>query len=222
MACTNRSNKKSIQCLLAGALLVVTIIQGCSVFFKSGYIKNKGSWSYVAYDESSWRRNVSLTVDSSSFKILSNVDFAKDKLNVFYKGNKILDADSASFIVLDKYGYSKDSKSVFIDQYKIINANPNKFEIIVPPYSRDDTHVFCGTLPIFCNGIDDFEVIKGSNMKGYSLATEFIQQNPDFSFIDVAVYPVVVRGYGKAKTENERFDGFTRIEIPAEPSNGKK
>ncbi len=185
-------------------MTLLTLI-GCS----SGYEKTDGKWTYVSYDEAAGKRIKELQVDNESFVVLENETYAKDRSNVYLKGEKIKNADPITFETIDQ-GYSKDKNYVYIDYYKIYKANPETFEILKPPYSKDKNTIYCGSLPLETDYIDNFEIISTTGMKSIILTEHFIELNPEYSEIDPEIYHGVVIGNGELKTRYETFEGHKK------------
>ncbi len=175
-----------------------------------GYEKIDEKWAYVTYDEAAGRRLRYIEVDSKTFEILKENDYAKDKTKVFYTGTIIPTADSKTFKGIGQ-GYSKDNFQVFMDNEIMIGANPHSFKLLDNPYSRDKKTIFCGTIPMNVRDIESFKVTATSGGKSTALTTLFIKFNPEFSFIDTLKYNGVIYGDGQAETLTEKFDGYKKI-----------
>ena len=76
--------------LLNCALFILTIIfvTGCD-FRNPGYEKADNKWTYVSYDEGAGKRIISLQVDESTFEIMNDKEYAKDKSKVFFRETKL-------------------------------------------------------------------------------------------------------------------------------------
>ncbi len=159
------------------------LLIGCS----EGYKKVDGRWAYVSYDEGVGKRVKHLNVDETTFGILRNKDYAKDKDNVFLTYGVIDNADPQSFYVIGN-GYAADKTNVYLDRQTLINANPKSFEQLGFPYSRDSKNVFCGTITLDISDKESFRVIESTRSKVTVLTTHFIQLNPEYSFIDTVKY----------------------------------
>jgi len=186
-------------------ILMTVIFTSCN----PGYEKVENKWAYVTFDEGSGKRTNFLDIDESTFEILKDNEFAKDKSKVFFQGNQIYHADSRTFIVTGN-GYSKDDFNVFLDCETVVDANPKTFIQLDFPYSRDNNHIYCGTIPLAVNDIENFKVTKGSGMQTSELTTTFIKDNPEYSFIDTLKYKVVIYGEGQAETSTEIFVGYRK------------
>ena len=106
--------------------------------------------------------------------------------------------------------YSKDKNHVYFESSIVINADPKTFKILDFPYSRDSKTVFCGTLPLKVSDIESFKVTEPSTSISTTLASEFIKQEPEYSWIDPIKYKNVVYSEGKAESKNEKFEGFKK------------
>lgn len=186
-------------------ILLTVILASCN----AGYKKVNNKWAYVTYDEGSGKRTNFLDIDERTFEILKDNEFAKDKSTVFFQGNQIYHADSRTFIVIGN-GYSKDDFNVFLDCETVVEANPKTFRQFAFPYSRDNNHIYCGTIPLAVNDIENFKVTKGSEMQTSELTTNFIKDNPEYSFLDTLKYKGVIYGEGQAKTSTEIFEGYKK------------
>ena len=175
-----------------------------------GFEKVDGKWAYVSYDEAVGKRVRYIEADDATFTILRNKQYAKDKDHVFLKTNIIAHADPATFYLIGK-GYAADNTNVYLDSYTMIGADPKTFKRLSFPYSRDAGKVFCGTLPLDIDDIESFKVTKSSSAKSMVPTDLFIETNPEYAGIDTAKYPLVLYGFGKAKTRSEEFDGFKKI-----------
>jgi len=192
---------------------MLTILASLTVFLigcSEGYKKVDGKWAYVSYDEGVGKRVTYMDVDQATFETLDNKGYAKDKNNVFLTSGKIDNANPETFHVIGN-GYAADNKNVYLDRETLIDAEPMTFEQLDFPYSRDNKNVFCGTLPLDISNLESFKVTKSSSSKSTVLTTHFIELNPEYSFIDSIRYKGIIYGYGTAKTDNEKFDGYKKI-----------
>jgi hypothetical protein len=85
------------------------------------------------------------------------------------------------------------------------------FELVKFPYSKDKNTIYCGTLPLETDDIDNFEIISTTGMKSIILTEHFIEGNPEYSEIDPEIYHGIVLGDGELKTRNETFKGHKKI-----------
>lgn len=205
-SCTN-----NIIIKLTFILLSLALITSC----QEGYKKENDEWVWISYDEAVGKRITKVeSVDIKTFRILKNKNYAIDKNYVYYKTQKIKNANPNTFTVLSDNGYSKDDKKVFLDWDEVVNANPKSFELLSFPYSKDDNSVFCGTLPlqISKNEINDFRVTKMSTARSTIILSHFIEQNPDFSWLDTLnIDGVIVNEIATAKTNKRNFKGYQEI-----------
>jgi hypothetical protein len=183
---------------------IVLIFSGCN----TGYRKVDGKWSYVTWDEGHGYRTNPLGADDATFKVLDNKEYAKDKNNVYYKGSLLVGADAGAFALLKGGPYAKDKNHVYLLDTTVINADPASFAEIGYPYGKDKKSVYCGTLPMNVNNIEEFEVIQHGT--GYIMhdKNDFIRLNQEYSYLkDVPVDGVIYSFGGKAKTKTEYFEG---------------
>jgi hypothetical protein len=175
-----------------------------------GFEKVDGKWSYISYDEGAGKRITPLEkVDQSTFEIMKDKQYGKDKNTVFINAAKIDNADPKTFSVIGK-SYSKDKNHVYFESSTLINADPKTFKVLDFPYSRDNKTVFCGTLPFKVSDIESFKVTQPSTSISTTLTSEFIKREPEYSWIDPIKYKNVVYSEGKAETKNEKFEGFKK------------
>ena len=175
-----------------------------------GYKNDNGKWSYISYDEGVGKRVSPIeNVDQATFEIMTDKQYGKDKNTVFLNAAKIDHSDPKTFSVIGE-NYSKDKNHVYFESSIVINANPKTFKILDFPYSRDSKTVFCGTLPLKVSDIESFKVTEPSTSISTTLASEFIKQEPEYSWIDPIKYKNVVYSEGKAESKNEKFEGFKK------------
>jgi hypothetical protein len=187
-------------------LFLLQILTSCN----SGYEQINDSWSYVSYDEGVGKRIRNIDVDNITFEIINN-DYAKDNIQVFYKGRKIENADSETFELLED-GYSKDKNNVYLYGYPIVNANPSSFEILGGLFSRDENNIYNGTIPLKIDDISSFKVTEPKEKISTISTKEFIKKNPSYSFINIEKYKVVVYSNSIGRTNKEIFEGFRKIQ----------
>ncbi|GAB3647742.1 hypothetical protein GCM10028791_10290 [Echinicola sediminis] len=185
----------------------------------SRYQKEDGVWAWVTKHPDTGKRITSLEgLDPDSFTLLENSKYARDKHSVYYKGKPIFMADPVSFAVLNDSGYSKDNKNVYFETEKIILANPASFQFLAFPYSKDESHVFCGTLPLLLNEqeVAEFRVTNTagqmtgakSNMK----LSYFIELHPEYFWLDtLGIENVTFGEWGTGETDQKKFKGFKEI-----------
>lgn len=188
-----------------GLFSVVLSLAGCN----TGYQEVDGQWSYVTWDEGHGTRVKPLDVNPATFQVLKNKDYAKDDEKVFFLGRPIEGAHAPSFETLKGKYFAKDQHQVFLRAYTVINADPNTFSEIKFPYARDANKVYCGTIPMQVDQLDEFKVLKRSSSISITSKEEFIRQYGDqFDFLDQLKDHSLVYGRGKAKTKNQRFVDF--------------
>ena len=175
-----------------------------------GYKNDNGKWSYISYDEGVGKRVSPIeNVDQATFEIMTDKQYGKDKNTVFLNAAKIDHSDPKTFSVIGE-NYSKDKNHVYFESSIVINADPKTFKILDFPYSRDSKTVFCGTLPLKVSDIESFKVTEPSTSISTTLASEFIKQEPEYSWIDPIKYKNVVYSEGKAESTTEKLEGFKK------------
>jgi hypothetical protein len=192
-------------------LLTLPFLVSCS----PGYQKENDNWAWVSYDEAVGKRVTKIdSVDTESFTILADKEYAKDKNHVYLTARIIPGADPNTFEVIAP-GYSRDDQSVFLDYDKIVFANPKTFELIRFPYAKDDSHIFCGTipLPIEKDEIIDFQITDsdklGFGMKSSMTLSHFIESYPEYKWMDtVGVQGVIIGEWATGETNTKRFEGL--------------
>jgi hypothetical protein len=195
--------------------LALPVLISCS----PGYQKENDNWAWVSYDEAVGKRVSKIdSVDSESFTVLPDKDYAKDKNHVYWTGAIIIGADPDSFEAIAN-GYSKDRHNVFLDYDKVVFANPKTFELLKFPYAKDDSHIFCGTipLPIEKHEIDDFQITAadklGFGMKSLMTLTYFIESYPEYKWLDtVGVKGVIIGEWATGETRTKTFRGLKSTE----------
>lgn len=196
---------------------MLTFFMSC----RTGYQKKNGMWVWVTYDESAGKRLKYMEgCDNSSFRVLADKNYGKDKNTVFYMGRNIKGADPNTFEVIDDRGYSKDAKHVFVDCERVIFADPGSFQVLEFPYARDENHIYCGTLPmnIHKNEIVEFKVTNTDKlMAGTKTTTKlshFIEYNPAYSWLDtLGIEWVVVGAWGTGETKRRKFKGLDEVDL---------
>ncbi|GJM34545.1 MAG: hypothetical protein DHS20C18_35460 [Saprospiraceae bacterium] len=62
-----------------------------------------------------------------------------------------------------------DKNFVSIDYYKIYIADPEIFELLKFPYSRDNSSIYCGTLPLETDDIElSIVLLQGPDLHVYA------------------------------------------------------
>jgi hypothetical protein len=171
-----------------------------------GYKKTEGKWAYVTYDEGNGKNVKYIDVDESTFKILSDNRYAKDKTKVFFEGDLIKTAESKSFSIISG-DYSADEYQVYLKNYIIIEADPKTFKRLKSFYARDQKHIFSGTVPLRVTDIEHFKITKRSDSYGFQPVTAFIKEYPVFAHLDTSKYEYVIFGHDKGQTLTEQFEG---------------
>jgi hypothetical protein len=69
-------------------------------------------------------------------------------------------ADPSTFEVLPEVEFAKDKQRVYVLGYVIPGADPKTFRVIKGPYSRDGSTAYCGNIPMKVQDIDRFEVVR--------------------------------------------------------------
>ncbi|MFK7923429.1 MAG: DKNYY domain-containing protein [Bacteroidia bacterium] len=207
--------------LVISVIIILIVLVGILAFYwKSAYKFEDGVWGWVSYDEAVGKRVVKLAaVDNESFQCLSDKRYAKDKNQVFYLGGPILGADPDTFQVLSRNGYAKDKQHVFLDRTKVVLAEPDTFCLLRFPYSKDAKRIFCGTIPLKLEAeeVNEFKVKQElwpkRSMKMMILLSVFIEQNPEYSWLDASGIESIIVGEGVfATTKNKVFNGYKELE----------
>ncbi len=196
-------------------LLTFFLLTSC----QEGYKKENGEWVWISYDEAVGRRITKVeSADIETFKILENKNYAVDKNAVYYMTRQIKNANPKTFSILTNNGYSKDDKKVFLDWDEVVNANPKTFQLLKFPYSKDNNHVFCGTLPLQLpkDEINEFKVTNENELMSDGrtsiLLSHFIDRNPDFDWLDtLGIDGVIVNTFATGQTNKRKFKGFREI-----------
>lgn len=179
------------------------------------YSKEDGKWAYVTFNEAVGRKIIDLgvNVDNDAFTVLKNKNYAKDKYSVFYKGVVVKEADPNTFEIVNDEGYSKDAIHVFIDRCVIIGANPNTFVCLKFPYSKDDKKIYCGSIPMFVDNIEEFKVTQFGHERITQLTKSFLETNSDYKFIDENKFSSVFYSLDSTgETNNQKFKGYKLVE----------
>ena len=134
----------------------------------TGYSQNGNKVAWHDWNEGTGRNVHYLEgADPVTFRVLAKDSYAKDKTYVWYQTRRLAGADAGTFQVLSDTNYGKDSSRVYFQDVLIPQADPKTFTLLSFAYSRDNSHVFCGTAPVKVYDINSFEVIMGSN--GYQV-----------------------------------------------------
>jgi hypothetical protein len=190
-------------------LLFIALLLSCEPSYK----KENGNWAWVSKYSAAGKFVREFSPHDSTFEILENRKYAKDKDSVYLEGISIKNADPNTFEVLSSNGYSKDKDNVFLDTDIVIFANPKTFEIIEWPFARDDQRIFNGNLPMDVSDIESFKITRSGNSRIATVKYFFIECNEDYSWLDTMdVQGIIVGGDAEAVAENEKFEGFRKVE----------
>ena len=137
--------------LLALALTSCTgyVIEDNKVFYKSA---NEARGIVKRYLKSA---------DASTFKILNNSEYAKDKSFVFYHGNLIGGADPETFEFIGDL-YAKDKNRAYYSGDSIESSSSFGFRIIDSYYSADNKNIFYTTKPLNVCSVTQFKIFENS------------------------------------------------------------
>ena len=116
-------------------------------------------------------------IDTETFEIIGFFsDYAKDKKNVYYRGEILKGADSESIELVGRfYGYAKDNKRVYYRGKLLSGADPKTFqELRGFSYARDKRNIYYQEKLMKEADVDTFEIIKNSN---YSKDKRFVYYN---------------------------------------------
>ena len=113
--------------------------------FKSGYHPHENDEMYFRTPTSLADEYKVEGVDLQTFEILANEDYAKDKNNVYYYGQKVEGADSKSFTLISSkvsnLPYAKDENNVYFGN-SVIGADVKSFVIIDFNFSKDKKNIY--------------------------------------------------------------------------------
>ena len=192
--------------------LYLTLISILFISCGEGYQENDGKWTWVLYSEAG-KHIRELNPDNSTFKILENEEYAKDKNTVYRRGVEIDKADPKTFKVISENGYSMDKYNVYLDNEIVIFANPKTFKVMEWPYSKDDKRIYNGNLPMEVDNIEEFEITKSGGGKTSSMKSFFIEWHKEYKWLDTLnVNGIIVGEDSEAKTNTAKYKGFKKIE----------
>lgn len=145
-------------------------------------------------------------IDRETFQVLS-YDLAKDKNNVYYKGEIIDNADPLSFELLvsqikvdEKYNYvtySKDNNHVYFLSEILIDADTETFSLLWGQYAKDANHVFRYRV-IISDAPESVKRVKNDSKNEYvNINNTIFYQNEVINVLDVASYEVVQGAFSK-------------------------
>jgi hypothetical protein len=158
-------------------LILSILITGCEI----GYKKTSDSVSWVHWNEGTGKVVKQLDiVNPQEVEILSH-EYAKDSVNVFYKGSLIQGADPSTFEILNE-SYSTDNTSIYFQNFKVKGANPINFQPINLNYGSVDESVFYRSFQI--NGATpstfDVQSFESSSVYSCYLAAQFLGCNKTY------------------------------------------
>ena len=210
-----------------GAVCVVAAAFAASLFdgdTKTGYLKVKGEWCYISPEAGEDAPPQNLQADSETFIVLTPDEYAKDRDSVFYLGRKINGADPTTFGILDDTNFSRDAEHVYVMGRRIFGADPTSFQPISGMYGRDALSVYCGTVPMDVENINDFEVVMASDRIFSSDVREDLDSYFGDSFDRVEVsqdHPILTTHdwsrdgvsyyYGPGKVMDADYETFTPV-----------
>jgi hypothetical protein len=143
-------------------LFVLCFFAGCDLDqeIMARYELRDGHWVYVHWNEGSGTvRDPVIGADSSSFKELSEPEYAVDKNVVYFRGSIIVDAIPASFRRIQG-NYWRDSLHVFFVNDEIPGADPQSFSPLpTQPWSRDKNCCYRANTRIASSDPETFTVI---------------------------------------------------------------
>ena len=195
-------------------LLVIAILFLLISRFWPGYKLTDGKWKYVTWDEGNGRVEHDIEGINGSLTVLSDSEYAKDQIHVFYHAEMIQGADPATFELLPGARYAKDKSHVFVMRRIIDGADPKTFEIIKESYGRDATAIFCGNIrmnvadpakfePLRCTGMWTGSYVKGDFLFHYG---------EEFEALDVSQDHPAIIGEGWGRDGKYYYYGPARIE----------
>lgn len=196
---------------LGTGCVIVALLAGCGDGGSPlvGYRKSGGEWVYVTRDAASGRVAHPINgADASTFEVLLADKYARDKQHVYFKMRPLDKADPSTFVVVSDlvYAYGKDRNRVWLRDLAVRDADPATFETLTFPYARDQSNVFCGTLPMKVHDIDSFEVLQGAS----SLETAFVKGKPfkeQYGDLEVTQDNPVSYGHGWARDDRACYFG---------------
>lgn len=158
-------------------------------FLGDSYAKDKNA----AYYEG---RPIDDEVDLDTFvRIVGTVDYAEDKMHIYYRGKLIEGVDYATFEV-DKYNqlYSKDKNSVYYQDKKIVGANPVSFTPINDYYSKDDKFAYYENQIILIANPKELMTIFNDDETAYDDRFQY-RAGKFISTIDITQSPIKITDY---------------------------
>lgn len=140
-------------------IILISIIFGAC----NGYLVENGKVYYKSSNEAQGivKRHLK-NADASTFEILQNDDYARDKNFVFYQGNRVEGADPSTFeYVADLY--AKDKNRAYYAGDSIESSSSKGFKIIDSYYSADNTDVYYTTKPLKVCSVSNFKIFENDN-----------------------------------------------------------
>lgn len=101
--------------------------------------------------------------DPKSFETLDDNLYAKDKYNVYYKGNTIQAADPNTFRTLEG-GYAVDKNRAFYYGNSIESSSSKDFKILDGYFSTDYKDVYYRTKPLKISSKKNFKFLSKNNL----------------------------------------------------------
>lgn len=202
------------------------IASGCgtSISGSKGYEKIDGQWAWVATNVNG-TSVAKIDADVDTFEILKDIRYGKDQYRVFRRATVIRGADPANFVLLSTIDYAKDKAHVFLQEHQIHGADPSSFKVIRYPFGRDARQVYCGTVPMAVDKVEDFEIL--SDVGGTSTwfhRGEFLRLHGQaFAQLEISPeHPVITCDawsrdgkhyyYGPARVEGADYESFRIVD----------
>ena len=113
-------------------ILIIMILTGIQIFANYSY-----NYKYtIKNNEVYWDEELIEGADSKTFKILGEGYYAKDKNNIYYKGEKF-EGNPDTLKIIDNH-YYKDKYSAYFEGIRINNSNPKTFKVLGRNFSKDN------------------------------------------------------------------------------------
>lgn len=177
--------------MLRRLMFIGIILLAAQVGCSTGYTKMDGKWCYVVINESVGREVREMNADESTFEVLADPEYARDKNHAYRFGRVLEDIDGSSYHLLSDTRYAADRNGVYYKDHKIPGADPKTFEIIGHPYSRDQENVYCGNLEMNVAQPENFKQTVGEpgtmEITSFYYSSEDLARNFGDSFKDAAV-----------------------------------
>jgi len=159
--------------LLLWLSLAVTQL-GCS----SGYTKIDGKWCYVIINEAVGREVRRIDADDSTFEVLADPEYARDKNHAYRYGRPLKDIDGSSYRLLSDSRWAVDRNGAYYQDHKIPGADTSSFEALGRTYGRDRSAVFCGTLRM---DVEEPARFKETSVRGGMETTSYFYSHEDLA-----------------------------------------